>query len=144
MDNDLFTATETLNSAFREVLEQNKPKSKWGRRSVLKRLKEAIEQRNLTISEKLLLCYNVDHKDLFSSRDTKSRNEEHLRKKFIATGNEEKLLCDTFRKLSKNEQDRIWKEIGMYDLFHREEKSLRNNNTKPFEHSKNKGRKNGK
>ena len=144
MDNDLFTATETLDSAFREVLKNNKPKNKWGTRSVFKRLKEAIEQRNLTISERLLLCYSPDHKELFSSRDAKTKNREYMRKKMVDVRNEEKLLWETFRKLPKGEQDRIWKEIGMHDLFHRGEKPLENNPTTAFEHNKNKGKKNGK
>lgn len=143
MDNDLFAATETLNAAFKEALESNKPKNKWGTRSVFKRLKEAIEQRSLTLPEKLLLCYDIDHKDLFPSRNTKAENMEHILKKHSSIMDEEKLLWETFRNLPKSERDRIWKEIGMHDLFNKGEKPLGNNTTTAFEHNKNKGKKNG-
>lgn len=144
MDNDLFSATETLNTAFKEVLKSNEPKNKYGMRAMFVRLKKAIEQRNLTVSEKLLLCYDFDEKDLFASRDTKKRKFEDNREKAIAAHNEDKLLWDAFRKLPKPERDRIWKEMGMDKMFPLEEEPLDNNTTTPFEHNKNKGGKNGK
>lgn len=144
MDNDLFSATETLNSAYKEVLKNNKPRSKWGVGGMFTRLKEAIEQRNLTVSEKLLLCYNFDEKDLFTSRDIEKHKQEENREKAKALHEESKLLWDTFRKLPKEERDRIWKEMGMDKMFPLEEEPLDNNTTTPFEHNKNKGGKNGK
>lgn len=140
MDNDLFSATETLNTAFKEVLKSNEPKNKYGMRAMYARLKKAIEQRNLTVAEKLLLCYNPDEKDLFASRDTKNNKYERIK----AIHNEDKLLWDAFRKLPKKEQDRIWKEIGLDRVFSSKEGLLKNNTTTPFEHNKKKGGKNGK
>lgn len=139
MDNDLFSATETLNNAYKEVLKNNRPSNRWGMREMFARLKMAIEQRNLTVSEKLLLCYNPDEKDLFASRDTKNNKYEKIK----AIHNEDKLLWDAFRKLPEKEQDRIWKEIGLDRMFPKED-LLKNNTTMSFEHNKKKGGKNGK
>ena len=45
-----------------------------GFRDQIKRLKQAIEQRNLTVSEKLLLCYGSSE-ELFPSREGKKKSE---------------------------------------------------------------------
>ena len=80
MDNDLFTAVETLYNAFEEVL-KNEKKDYWkcGIRDQVKQLKESIEQRNLTVSEKLLLCYGQEDETLFSYR---KGNEQSKQKAF--------------------------------------------------------------
>ncbi len=140
MDNDLFSATETLNNAYKEVLKNNRFRNRRGMREMFARLKIAIEQRNLTVSEKLLLCYNPDEKDLFASRNTNKNKYEKVK----ILHKEERLLWDTFRKLPKKEQDRIWKELGLNKMFPPEEELLKNNTTDAFEHSNSKGGKNGK
>lgn len=145
MDNDLFTATETLNNAFGEVLKNEKNKGhKWGLRDQIKRLKQAIEQRNLTVSEKLLLCYGSGE-ELFPSREGKKKSEQEFRKKALSINDEFLRLFEELRALPKEEQERINKELDIHRLFSTSVTEPSKDNTKTaFEHNKNKGKKNGK
>ncbi len=144
MDNDLFIATETLNNAFKEVLKNEKYKGrKWGMHWQFKRLKEAIEQRHLTVSEELLLSYGPSE-DLFVSRDSKKKSEQELRRKGKQANYEFRQLIDKFLSLPEEEQKRIRKELEFDKLFSTSEEPSKNNTTTPFEHNKNKGGKNGK
>lgn len=143
MDNDLFIATETLQSAFEEVLKNEKVKSrKWGMRGQVKRLKEAIEQRHLTVSEKLLLCYGSDE-ELFSSRDSQKKIAAERKEKRTAISDEFMRIYEEYKKLPEEEQDRVRKELELDKVFPWI-KSPENNTTTPFELNKNKGQKNGK
>lgn len=143
MDNDLFIATETLQNAFKEVLKNEKNKSrKWGMRWQVKRLKEAIEQRHLTVSEKLLLCYGPSE-DLFTSRDSKKKAEQDFKQKAKQVHDEQKELFEAFLSLPEEEQDRIRKELGLDKLFPSKEELLKNNTTTPLEHNDNEGQENG-
>ena len=57
MDNDLFSATETLNNAYKEVLKNNRPSNRWGMREMFARLKmyqEKIAQLEKEINSKKL------------------------------------------------------------------------------------------
>ena len=99
MDNDLYTATETLRSAYQEAIENDTLKI-MGTRWQFKRFKEAITQRNLTISERLLLCYEPK-KELFPSKKGKETSDEIYQEKALRTHNESLKLRDEFWKLTK-------------------------------------------
>lgn len=43
MDNDLFSATETLNNVYKEVLKNDRFRNRWGMREMFARLKIVIE-----------------------------------------------------------------------------------------------------
>lgn len=145
MDNDLFNATEILNSAYKEALNNERVNNrKWGFRGQVKRLKEAIEQRNLTVSEKLLLCYGPKE-ELFSSRSGDKRAEQEAHNKGKGVQEELARLFDELHNLPKSEQDRIRKELGIEKGSITEVvKPSENNTTDAFEHSNSKDSKNGK
>lgn len=145
MDNDLFTATETLHNAFEEVLKnEKKDYRKWGIRDQVKRLKESIEQRNLTVSEKLLLCYGQEDETLFPSKKGNEQSRQKAFDKHRQAHEEAARVLDTYYALPEKEQERIRKELGIKFAYEPTKKPPKNNTTTPFEHNKNKGQKNGK
>lgn len=142
MDNDLFTATETLNSAFREILKKENKASKWSIREHYKHLRQALTHRGLTVSEKLLLCYG-NEEELFSSRDGKKQQIQETHKKRQDVFKEFHKLLTEFCELPEEEQERIRKELGFTGPSS-VAKPQKDNTTTAFEHNKNKGKKNGK
>lgn len=145
MENDLFSATETLHNAFEEVLKNEKKNyKKWGIRDQVKRLKESIEQRNLTVSEKLLLCYGQEEETLFPSREGNKLSRQKAFDKHRQAHEEAARVLDTFYALPEEEKEHIRKELGIKFIEEPVEKPSKNNTTTPFEHNKNKGQKNGK
>ena len=143
MDNDLFTATETLHSAFEEVLRNENKVRKWSVREHYRRLRQALTHRKLTVSEKLLLCYGSGE-ELFPSREGKKQSEQEARKKRQDIFREHLELLTKFCELPEEEQERIRQEVFEEENKIPDDKPLETRSTRPLELNSSKDSKNGK
>lgn len=133
MDNDLFTATETLNNAFKEVLKKEQVKNKkWNIRAQINRLRKALAQRNLTISEKLLVCYGTEE-NLFPSKTGVKQTQQEIRAKRKNAFNEYHELLTKFCELPEEEQERIRQEVFAEEAKIPDDEQSRNRSVTLFE-----------